>query len=89
MKSFLTEDFIDCYKKLPRHVRTQARKSYQIWKENPQHPGLQFKKVHRSDPIYSVRVSIGWRAVGIIDADTIVWFWIGCHGDYDKLLASL
>ena len=42
-----------------------------------------------TDPIYSVRVSIGWRAVGIIDADTIVWFWIGSHGDYDKLLASL
>ncbi len=41
-------------------------------------------------PVYSVRAGIGWRAVGVMkDADTIVWFWIGPHSEYDKLLKNL
>jgi len=41
-------------------------------------------------PVYAVWVGIGWRAVGIMkDLDTIVWFWIGSHSEYDKLLKNL
>jgi hypothetical protein len=41
-------------------------------------------------PVYSVRAGIGWRAVGVMkNSDTIVWFWIGSHSEYDKLLKSL
>lgn len=64
-----------------------AKKNYKIWKKNPFYKGFEFKQVHQKKPIYSIRVGIGWMALGIIVAkDKIVWFWIGSHNDYDKLL---
>ena len=66
-----------------------ARKAYRLFREHPQHPGLQFKKVHDRDPVYSVRVSLGCRALGLIENDEITWFWIGSHADYDRLLKNL
>jgi hypothetical protein len=53
------------------------------------HPSLRFKLVHPTRPIYSVRIGLGYRALGVRDADTIVWFWIGSHDDYDRLLANV
>jgi len=63
-----------------------AEKSYKLWRENAQHPGVNFKKVSAKEPIYSVRVSVNYRALGLLSNDTIIWFWIGSHADYDKLL---
>ena len=89
MNSQTTERFWKAYSKLPTHIRRKARETYRLWQENPGHPGLQFKQVHQTKPIYSVRVSIGWRAVGVKENETMIWFWIGSHADYDKLLTQL
>lgn len=40
-------------------------------------------------PVYSVRIDLDWRAVGVLQGDTMVWFWIGSHGDYERLLSKL
>jgi hypothetical protein len=56
-----------------------------MWRDNPAHPGLQFKRIHNQEDVYSVRVGIGWRALGLLEGDTISWFWIGSHAEYDKL----
>ncbi len=91
MKSELTEDFIECFRKLPERVRRTARKNYKLWKENPYHPGLEFKPVKATKSIYSVRVGTGWRALGVMKEEehTVVWFWIGSHSEYDDLLKML
>ncbi|TAL69068.1 MAG: hypothetical protein EPN82_08255 [Bacteroidetes bacterium] len=86
MISELNDDFVKCFSKLPERVKRSARKSYKIWKQNPYHPSLDFKPVHPTKPIYSVRVSIGWRALGVMTDDVIVWFWIGSHSEYNKIL---
>ena len=79
-----------CFAKLPEIVKQTARKNYKLWKQNPTHPSLEFKKLDTKETVYSVRVGIGWRAVGVLKKpDTIVWFWIGSHGEYDKLLKRL
>ena len=57
--------------------------------QHPESPGLRFKQVHATRPIYSVRVGPAWRALGVLDGSTMVWFWIGSHADYDKLLKKL
>ena len=56
---------------------------------NPNHPSLQFKRVHTREPIYAVRVGIGWRVLGLRKDNAIYWFWIGPHGEYEKLLNQL
>ena len=89
MKSHLTKRFRRLFEALPKEVQARARESYRLWKGDPRHPGLQFKKVHPRRPIYAVRVGIGWRALGALEGDSIIWFWIGPHTEYDALLKRL
>jgi hypothetical protein len=89
MKSRTTRRFRELLAALPAHVRLQAKHAYRVFSQNPSHPGLRFKKVHSEPPIYSARVGIGYRAVGAVEGDTITWFWIGSHADYDILLEQL
>ncbi len=89
MKSHLTQDFMACFGKLPDRIKRLARKNYRLWETNPDHPSLQFRRVGRNYPAYSVRVGIGWRALGVRQDDTMVWFWIGSHAEYDRLLGRL
>ena len=51
-------------------------------------PCLHFKQVHDEHP-YSVRVSLSYRALDVIENETIVWFWIGSHQDYNNLVSQL
>ena len=75
MKSELTIEFIQGFAELPERVKKTARKNYQLWKQNPYHPSLEFKKLNTKQPIYSVRAGIGWRTVGVMkDSEIIVWF---------------
>lgn len=89
MRSRTNERFRKAFEALPEEIRLRAREAYARWHENPLHPSLQYKKVHATQPIYSVRIALGWRAVGLLQGDEMVWFWIGSHADYDTLLARL
>ena len=89
MNSELTDDFRACFRKLPKRIKLQARKNYQIWKSDHEHPGLQFKRVGEKSAVYSIRIGIGWRALGLKQADAIVWFWIGSHAEYNRLLKKM
>ncbi|HVT24556.1 MAG TPA: hypothetical protein VHD95_08005 [Rhizomicrobium sp.] len=52
-------------------------------KENPRHPSLRFKQVGR---FWSVRVGIHHRALAVQAGQDLVWFWIGSHAAYDRLM---
>jgi len=60
-----------------------ADKNFELLKADPHHPSLHFKKIGQ---LWSVRVGAHYRALGLDSDDTIVWFWIGSHADYDKLV---
>ncbi len=83
--SAITDDFRSLFGQIPPSVQEQARRSYKMWKQNPFHPSLQFKRIHATEPLWSVRVGIGWRALGLRENETIYWFWIGSHADYDRI----
>jgi len=89
MTSETTEEFRKLARSLPESVRALARQTYRRWQANPGHPSLQFKRIHSREPIYSVRVGIHWRAVCVVASDAAVWFWIGSHADYDKLIRKM
>ena len=87
MKSRATQKFWACFEKLPANVQDRARGAYRLFRENHLHPSLQFKQVHPAKPIYSVRITRDYRAVGVMSDSTMVWFWIGSHAEYDRLLS--
>ncbi|MCC7430005.1 hypothetical protein IT568_04090 [bacterium] len=87
MISLINKRFRECFKKLPKETQLLAQKNYKLWKNNPFHLSLQFKQV--APEIYSVRIGASYRALGIKIEDKIVWFWIGHHSDYDKILVKI
>ena len=89
MKSVTTEKFRLLFASATPERQTRIKSAYRQWRENPAHPSLRFKKVHPRQPVYSVRVDLDWRAVGILERDTLVWFWVGPHPQYEALLRSL
>lgn len=76
--------FWDCYAKLPSEVRSLADENFALLKRNSRHPSLHFKQIGR---FWSVRVGLRYRALGVSTADGVLWFWIGTHKDYDRLLS--
>lgn len=89
MKSETNPKFWKAFNKLPLSIQEAAEKAYQIWQNDPYNSSLKFKQIHAVKPIYSVRIGLDWRAVGIKEGNTMIWFWIGSHSDYDKIIAQL
>lgn len=89
MHSRTTKRFRDAFDRLPKDVQEKARRAFELWKSDSNHPSLKFKQVHSTEPIYSVRIGLGWRALGIREDDTMIWFWIGSHADYDEMISKL
>jgi hypothetical protein len=89
LRSRTTRRFRRAFSRLPEPVKERARDAYKRFVESPNHPGLRFKLIHTTEPIYSVRVTKDYRALGLLEDDTIIWFWIGSHADYDELISPV
>ena len=57
-----------------------------MFRDDPTHPGLHFKKVYSDREIFSARVNLAYRALAIRDGDDLIWFWVGDHDEYDRLI---
>ncbi len=88
MTSHTTQRFRKAFKGLPKSVQRQAKEAYKLFQQNPYHPSLRFKQVHPTQPIYSVRISLDYRALGTRDGEEMIWFWIGSHAEYDRLISK-
>jgi hypothetical protein len=86
MNPHTTDKFRKAFAELPANVQKQARQAYRLFIENPYHPSLRFKTIHPIRPIYSVRIGLDYRAIGIRDEDDIIWYWVDAHAEYDKLI---
>ena len=72
------------FARLPRDVQDAARQKHRLWLENPFHPSLHFKEL--APGLWSARINKQYRALGRRRADLVVWFWIGTHAEYDRLI---
>ena len=81
MNSRTTRNFRDAFRVLPADVRHRARRAYRLWREDPDLPGLRFKRV--GDAV-SIRIGRDYRALGILEGETVYWYWIGKHDEYDR-----
>ncbi len=89
MKSRCTDTFWKLFDRLHPDAQKQADTAYAHFKNNPYHPSLNFKCVNRQNQIYSVRIGAHYRALGEKSGDTILWFWIGSHEKYNRLVSEL
>ncbi len=80
-----TPRFWQLYDRLPQSVRRLADKNYELLKANPHHPSLHFKQA--TSDLWSVRVGLHYRALATVQENHYLWFWIGPHAEYDRLLA--
>jgi hypothetical protein len=78
-----TPRFWDCYHRLPDEVQKLADAGYALLRQDSQHPSLHLKEVGR---LWSARVGLHHRALAVEDGSDLVWFWIGTHAEYDRIL---
>ena len=71
---------------LPSDVQREAKRAYRLFQANPAHPGLHFKKLEGEDDIYSARIGLDYRVLAVMKRDRVVWYWIGSHSEYDRLV---
>jgi hypothetical protein len=85
VKSHVTKSFNAIYANLPPDVQQLADEAYALFKQDPHHPSLQFKRL-KGRQTYSVRIGLHWRALAFEQNGELYWYWIGSHAEYDKLV---
>lgn len=83
MNHFASHDFWRVYHNLPKEVQRLADKNFELLKAEPSHPSLHLKKVGH---FRSARVGLHYRALAVEVAQGLLWFWIGTHEEYDRIL---
>ena len=84
MKSTATRSFWKLYHALPESVRREAREAFRLFRDAPAHPGLSLERLRNHTEYWSVRVTRDYRVVGRKHKQTMIWFWIGSHSEFDR-----
>lgn len=88
VRSLGTRRFWNLFESLPPDVQKLAVRAYDLWRNNPNHPSLHFRRLRGSKHHFTVRIGEHYRALGRLSGDTIVWVWVGSHSDYDRLVET-
>jgi len=83
LKHFAAPSFWESYERLPANIRELADQCYGTIKSNPRHPSLHFKKIGK---YRSVRVGLNYRAIAAEIPEGLLWFWIGTHDEYQRMI---
>jgi hypothetical protein len=75
--------FWTAHNSLPDSVRDIAKRTFAQMKFDPRHPSLHLKKTGR---FWSVRVGLHHRALAVEIESGLLWFWIGSHADYERII---
>lgn len=60
-----------------------ADAAFAMLRQDSHHPSLHFKEVGR---FWLARVGLHYRAMAVEDGTDLVWFWIGPHAEYDRIV---
>jgi hypothetical protein len=84
LKHRRTKRFNKCFESLPSDIQDRAREQFLLLKQDSTHPSLGLE--HKGRGVWGVRVNAAYRALAAKDGDTFVWWWIGDHDEYDRLI---
>jgi hypothetical protein len=85
LNHFTTPDFWFHYRRLPVSIRVLADKAFELLVNDPRHPSLRLKRI---GAFWSARVGLNYRALAKDRTEGLVWFWIGPHDEYDRMIAK-
>jgi hypothetical protein len=85
MNHFATPGFWFHYRRLSPDVRELADKCFELLKADAGHPSLRFKKVGN---VWSARMGLKHRALARQRSEGFVWFWVGPHDEYLRLISQ-
>ena len=85
MKHRASAKFWRFFEELPADIQELADGSFLSLKRGSPNPSLHFKKVGR---FRSARVGIHYRAVAVQEGADLVWFWIGRHDEYERIIGA-
>ena len=88
MRSVATRRFWELFRALPSEVQRLAVKNYSLWRRDPRHPSLRFRRLQGSEDRFTIRVGDHYRALGRLTGEKMIWAWIGTHSDYDRMAGS-
>ena len=83
MIHYAAPDFWACYRALPTDIQILADRAFGQLKADPHHPSMHFKK---TGTFWSSRVGLHYRALAVEVPNGVLWFWIGTHAEYDRLV---
>jgi hypothetical protein len=89
VKSRATRRFWHLYAELPLNVQALAVKNYHLWRADPAHPSLRFRRLRDMEDFVTVRVGDHHRALGVLAPGSVEWVWIGPHSEYDHMIRGL
>jgi hypothetical protein len=85
LNHFANPEFWSHYRQLPPQIRALADKNFALLKNDAHHASLRLKKVGN---FWSVRVGRRHRALAKEREEGLVWFWIGSHDEYERLIKT-
>jgi hypothetical protein len=89
-RSATTKRFRAAFLALSATDQDLARKAFRLWRNNSSHPSLRFKALQGGSGVWSARVTRELRALAVQGRDGAwIWFWIGSHADYDRMISKL
>lgn len=91
MQFSTTKEFWQLLTECPADIQDRVPKKLSMWEDNQRHPSLHFKKVSKdSEPsVWSIRVSDDYRMLGYRQGDHVMWYWVGKHDEYIRIINRL
>ena len=83
MTHFASKAFWESYDALPEHIQELADRNFALLRSDPSHSSLHFKRVGQ---YRSARVGRVFRTLAVEIDDGLLWFWIGHHSEYERLI---
>ncbi len=86
MISRLDPEFLEALRKLDQATRRKVQRAYQLFKDNPRHGSLRFRRVRGTRNHYSARIDDYYRVLGVVEGNSITWYWVGPHDEYERII---
>jgi hypothetical protein len=86
LRSQCTQRFWKLFHALPKDIQQLAAKNYALWRSDPSHPSLRFRRLEGAANLMTIRIGDHHRALGMLKEGCVTWVWIGTHAEYDKMV---